>query len=93
MRPVVVIQIEFLNVEKHPSTIVCPLTTRVKPPAETFPLRVPLKVGEASLKSISDVMVDQMRAIDNARFKKHLGTLEEESIKHLRNQIRIVLDV
>ena len=93
LRPVVVIQTEFLNRERHPSTLVCPVTSRVRPPGETFPLRVPLKVGEASLKSLSDIMVDQIRTIDNVRFKKHLGELKEESAQNLKRQIKIVLDI
>ena len=93
LRPVVVIQTEFLNREKHPSTIVCPLTSKIGPPSETFPLRVALKAGEAGLKLASDIMVDQIRAVDNTRIKKYLGILEQESIKNLHSQIKIVLDL
>lgn len=93
LRPVVVIQTEFLNREKHPSTIICPLTTKVWPTGETFPLRVALKSGEANLKLTSDIMVDQIRAVDNTRIKKYLGVLDPESIKNLHRQIKIVLDL
>lgn len=91
LRPVVVIQTEFLNLENHPSTIVCPITSRSV--LDAFPLRVPLKPGEAGLHAASDIMVDQIRAIDNSRIKKHLGILERESMKALHQQLKIILDL
>ncbi|HDZ84613.1 MAG TPA: type II toxin-antitoxin system PemK/MazF family toxin, partial [Nitrospirae bacterium] len=57
-RPVVVVQTNLLNKE-HPSTIICPVTTRVQPKAEI--LRIHLKKGEAGLKKDSDIIVDQIR--------------------------------
>ena len=40
VRPVIVVQTDLLNKE-HPSTIVCPITTNVKPDSEI--LRIHLK--------------------------------------------------
>ena len=72
IRPVAVVQTDLLN-NKHPSTIVCPLTTNVI--YESDVLRVHVSHKESSLKEDSDILVDQIRAIDNRRFKKYLGTL------------------
>jgi len=47
-RPVVIMQTDLLNRIPHPSTIICPVTSRVKPKAEV--LRVHLKKGMAKLK-------------------------------------------
>ena len=69
VRPVVVVQTNFLN-NIHPSTVVCPITTNVIQNSKL--LRVHLKKGEAGLNQNSDILIDQIRAIDNRRFKKRL---------------------
>ena len=69
VRPVVVAQINFLN-NIHPSTVVCPITTTVIQNSKL--LRVHLKKGEAGLNQNSDILIDQVRAIDNRCFKKSL---------------------
>ena len=88
-RPVVVVQTDLLN-SIHPSTIICPITTKVQHQAEF--LRVHLGRGEGGLVEISDVMVDQVRAVDIRRFIKHLGVLSRSSREKLVENIRIVLD-
>ncbi len=87
-RPVVIIQTDLLN-ETHLSTIVCPITTNVKPEAEI--LRIHLK--KAQLPKLSDVLVDQPRAIDNKRFIKKLGKLTKEQVIELKENLKIVLDL
>lgn len=61
-KPVAVIQSDLLN-KFHPSTIVCPITTNVKVDANI--LRVHLTKGSSKLKEDCDIMIDQVRAIDN----------------------------
>ncbi len=63
-RPVVIIQNNLLN-KVHPSTIICPVTTNVQSKASI--LRIHLKKGEANVKTDCDILVDQMRAINNKR--------------------------
>jgi mRNA interferase MazF len=87
-KPVVVIQTNLLN-EIHLSTIVCPITTNVKKEIEL--LRVHLKAGQ--LENISDILVDQIRAIDNKRLIKKLGQLNEDQKNRLKANLRIVLDI
>ncbi len=87
-RPVVIIQTDLLN-EFHPSTIVCPVTTKVN--KEIQLLRVHL--GKGKLDKPSDILVDQIRAIDNKRFLKRLGALNKAQIKTLKANIKIVLDL
>ncbi|MBI3325962.1 MAG: type II toxin-antitoxin system PemK/MazF family toxin [Nitrospinae bacterium] len=88
IRPVVVIQTDLLN-DVHPSTVVCPLTTNIQPKARF--LRVHLSAGEADLKERSDIMVDQIRAIDNRRFRKEIGVISRRSQRKLAENIRILL--
>lgn len=87
-RPVVIIQTDLLN-ETHESTIVCPVTTNVKNEIEL--LRIHLNKGQ--LDKLSDVLVDQIRAIDNIRLIKKIGKLNKEQREKLKSNIRIVLDI
>jgi mRNA interferase MazF len=87
-RPVVVVQTDLLN-EFHPSTLVCPVTTNVVKQIEL--LRVHLKKGV--LSASSDILVDQLRAIDNRRFRRRMGKLTREQSSRLKENIKIVLDL
>ena len=90
-RPVLVIQTNLLNKIPHPSTIVCPITTNVKEDSEI--LRVHLQEGIANLHQPCDIMIDQIRAIDNKRLTKKLGILPDELIDLVKENIQIVLDL
>jgi mRNA interferase MazF len=87
-RPVVIIQTNLLN-DTHLSTVVCPITSNVQP--EINLLRIHLKKGQ--LDKLSDVLVDQIRAIDNKRFIKKVGQLNKDQIMKIKDNIRIVLDL
>ncbi len=87
-RPVVIVQTDLLN-ETHLSTLICPITTNVLSEIEL--LRVHLKKNQ--LDKLSDVLVDQIRAIDNKRLLSKLGQLTKEQQAKLRNNLRIVLDI
>lgn len=87
-RPVVIMQTDLLN-EIHLSTVICPITTSVK--IEIVLLRVHLKKGQ--LDKLSDILVDQIRAIDNKRLIKKIGHLTKDQIQILKTNIRIVLDL
>ena len=63
-RPVLVVQAQALLDVGHPSTLVAPLTTRLVDDAE--PLRIRIS-ATGDLQRDSDVLVDQLRAIDNRR--------------------------
>jgi mRNA interferase MazF len=90
-RPVVILQTNLLNHISHPSTIVCPVTTNVQIDAEI--LRVHLKKGTAGLLENCDIMIDQLRAIDNKRLVKKIGKLPHELIEKVKENIAVVLDL
>jgi mRNA interferase MazF len=87
-RPVVIVQTNLLN-EEHLSTLVCPVTTNVNPEIEL--LRVHLKKGQ--LDKPSDILVDQIRAIDNRRLIKKVGSLTKDQVTILKENIKVVLDL
>lgn len=90
-RPVVIVQSDMLNAAGHPSTMVCPLTTNLKPKATI--LRIHLKKGDGGLNGPGDILVDQVTAIDNRRFRRKLGDLPEAAAEQLMDALRIVLDL
>ena len=87
-RPVVVVQTNLLN-NNHPSTIICPITTNVIKGSTI--LRVHLTKRETNLKKDSDILVDQIRAIDNKRLIKKVGGLNLKHKEHLANNLKILL--
>lgn len=87
-RPVVVVQTDLLN-DTHPSTVICPVTTNVKNDIQL--LRLHLKKDQ--LQKPSDILIDQIRAIDNKRFIKRLSALTKEQVESLKVNIKIVLDL
>lgn len=90
-RPVLVIQTDLLNKIPHPSTLICPITTNVKKDSEI--LRVHLKKGLANLHQNCDVMIDQVRAIDNTRLVKKVGLLPSELIEQVKENMLIIMDL
>ena len=88
VRPVVVVQTDLLN-DVHSSTLVCPITSQVN--REINILRV--FIGKRYLEKESDVLVDQLRAIDNRRLVKRLGKLQPAQIRALKENLQIVLDL
>jgi mRNA interferase MazF len=90
-RPVLILQTNLLNQIPHPSTVICPLTTNVKKDANI--LRVHLKKGEANLLEDSDVVIDQIRAIDNNRLIKKLSELPIKLIGMLKENVMILMDL
>lgn len=88
VRPVVVVQTDLLN-GIHPSTVVCPLTTKTRRQARF--LRVHLAAGEGGVKALSDIMVDQLRAIDNRRLFHRLGVISRRNQARLATSLRILL--
>lgn len=89
IRPVLVVQTNLLR--EHASTVICPITTNVVPESEI--LRVHIKKGTANLKSDSDIMIDQIRAIDNRRLTSRVGELPKDLQLKVKENIRIVLDL
>jgi mRNA interferase MazF len=51
-----------------------------------------LKKGEANIQDNGDIMIDQIRAIDNKRLIKKIGDLPAHLIDKVKENIFIVLD-
>jgi len=90
-RPVLIVQTNILNKLRHASTIICPLTTNVK--QDVTILRVHLKKGEGGLNRDSDIMIDQLRAVDNKRLIKKIGKVPNEIRAIIKDNLSIILDL
>ena len=90
VRPVLIVQTNLLNNE-HPSSVVCPITTNVHKDSEI--LRVHLKKGVSNLKVDSDIMIDQIRAIDNRRLVNKIGELTKDLQTLVKDNIKIILEL
>ncbi len=90
-RPVLAVQTNLLNKISHPSTIICPITTNVKKDSEI--LRVHLKKGTANMLEDCDIMIDQIRAIDNKRLIRKIGVLPSGLAEIVRENIKTILEI
>jgi mRNA interferase MazF len=90
-RPVLIVQAQPLLDAEHPSTLIVPLTTNVVDDAA--PLRVRVS-PTGRLKRRSDLLIDQLRAIDNRRLiDGTLARLSPTLISQVERAIRDVLDL
>ena len=90
-RPVLIVQAQALIEAGHPSTLIVPLTTNIISAAE--PLRVHIRAS-GRLRRRSDLMIDQLRAIDNRRLiQGPLAQLPPALMRQVSEAIREVLDL
>ncbi|MBI4874299.1 MAG: type II toxin-antitoxin system PemK/MazF family toxin [Acidobacteria bacterium] len=88
-RPVLIVQCRALLDAGHPSTLIVPLTTRLVDDAE--PLRIPVS---GRLAQNSDLLIDQLRAIDNRRLVSGpLTRIPARQMAVVSAAIREVLDL
>ena len=87
-RPVLIIQSQALLDADHPSTYVIPLTTKLVDDAE--PLRIRVSAADR-LPRDSDLLMDQMRAIDNQRLVR--GPLLRLPATEMKRVGRAVMEV
>jgi mRNA interferase MazF len=90
VRPVVIVQTNLLN-GKHPSTLICPITSNVCPEANILRVHITQSVDDLILPS--DIMIDQLRAIDNRRLCRRIGNLEPELAVKIRKNLSVLLDL
>ncbi|HLI86947.1 MAG TPA: type II toxin-antitoxin system PemK/MazF family toxin [Bryobacteraceae bacterium] len=90
-RPVLVIQSQALLDAGHPSTYIIPLTTQLIDNAE--PLRIRLAACQG-LPRDSDLLMDQMRAIDNRRLVRGpLVRLPRATMRQVQAALLQLLDI
>ena len=90
-RPVLIVQAQALLDAGHPSTLIIPLTTNLIDDAEPLRIRMP---AQSSLRHVSDLLIDQLRAIDNRRLVEGpLAHLDDAITARVTAALREVLDL
>ena len=90
-RPVLIVQAQALLDAEHPSTLIIPLTTNLVEDAEPLRVRVP-RLGR--LRQESDLLTDQLRAIDNRRLVQGpLAHLPRDLMASVGEAVRELLDL
>src|SRR3990172_8218466 len=90
-RPVLILQSRALLDADHPSTLIVPLTTSLVDDAEPLRIRIP---ASGRLRRNSDLLVDQLRAIDNRRLiQGPMTRLSDSLMEKVAEAIREVLDL
>ncbi|NOQ30425.1 MAG: type II toxin-antitoxin system PemK/MazF family toxin [Helicobacteraceae bacterium] len=91
IRPILIYQTNLLNECEHPTTIILPISTVLIDGA--YPLRYRVNSRD-SLEKNSDILCDQLRAIDNDRITSEILTkLTYREILEVDKQISIVLGI
>ncbi len=90
-RPVVIVQAQPLLDADHPSTLVIPLTTKLVAEAEPLRVRIP---AAGALRKDSELLIDQLRAIDNRRLiEGPLTRLTQAQLQRIGHALREVLEL
>jgi mRNA interferase MazF len=90
-RPVLIVQSQALLEAGHPSTLVVPLATTLVEGAEPLRVRVP---ATGRLRRESDLLIDQLRAIDNRRLVQGpLARLPVSLMDRVGRAVQEVLDL
>lgn len=81
IRPALVFQNDELNHSEYPTTIIIPLTTSLIDDAE--PIRMRVEKREKLLQD-SDLVITQIRSIDNNRFVEKLASLQTDEMTKVK---------
>lgn len=81
IRPALVFQNDELNHSEYPTTIIIPLTTSLIDDAE--PIRMRVEKREKLLQD-SDLVITQIRSIDNDRFVEKLASLQTDEMTKVK---------
>ena len=88
IRPVLIFQNNDLNESTYPTSIILPLTTALVDDAQPLRMRV---IKRENLKEDSDILIAQIRAIDNNRLIEKLGVLNAGELKMVKQLLDEVL--
>ena len=90
-RPVLIVQGQALLDAEHPSTLIIPLTTHLLEDAEPLRIRI---AAQGRLMQDSDLLIDQLRAIDNRRLTEGpLMQCTEKLMTRVHMAIRDVMEM
>lgn len=86
-RPALVIQNDIAN-EHSPITIVAAITSKFDD--RLFPTEVQIEPPEGGLKTISVILLNQVRSIDKQRLARRLGVVSPDTLSKVDRAIQLV---
>ena len=89
-RPALIISNDTGN-EYSPRVIVAPITSSGT--QHVYPFEVLVPAGEAGLRTVSKVLMSQIRVADKQRLGPRLGSLTSQRMEEVTRAIRLTLDV
>jgi mRNA interferase MazF len=89
VRPVLIIQADFLIAQGDPTIIVLPLTTQVRPSTEPLHVTIPAR---DRLREVCQVMPEQPRALDRRRLiEGPLTRLTDDEMNAVERSLKAVM--
>ena len=88
-RPVLIFQTDDLNESDYPTTIIIPLSTDLIDDAEPIRMRIPKR--DKLLKD-SDIIITQIRSIDNSRFIEKISKITPVEYKKIKELFQELTD-
>ncbi len=89
-RPVLILQTDLLNEIEHTTVIVLPLSSVLV--ENSYPLRFRIS-PKNKLKKTSEILCDQIRAIDINRIDKEpIASITKQELLEVEQRIQIILD-
>lgn len=88
VRPVLIFQNNDLNESSYPTTVIIPLTTSLIDDAQPLRLRI---LKRDKLQEDSDLLIAQIRAIDNDRLLEKLTVLNKQELKVVKELLDEIL--
>ena len=88
VRPVLIFQNDELNESEYPTTVVLPLTTSLINNARPLRYRIEKR---GRLKQNSDLLIANIRAIDNSRLIEKVAQLDKRELSEVKELLDDVL--
>ncbi len=89
IRPVLIFQNNTLNESDYPTTIILPLSTALIDDAQ--PIRIRISKRE-KLEKDSDIILTQIRAIDNRRLIHYLAELSDKELRDVKQHFFEIIE-
>ncbi len=88
LRPAIIVQ--EIGVEKMPTVLIVPLTSKLK--AKDFPFALVIEPDQSNnLDAVSVILVFQIRAIDKKRLQKKIGRIGQAEIDLLKRNLKEIM--
>jgi mRNA interferase MazF len=89
VRPAVILQSNELNLSTYPTTIVIPMSTSLIDNSDPIRMRIEKR---DELEKDSDIVITQIRSVDNTRLIKRLSSLSDKELVTLKSYFLEIIE-